>query len=266
MSKVISVVSYSGGVGKTTLCLMLTYILSENQNNKILVIDVDGQEDVSHLIKKTFKNEIEPNNTIITGIKNFDLAETIMPITKNIHLIHGDWNIEYFDTYLVNNYEEKAHYYLLYTLLKDIKKEYDYIIFDTSPQTASITNNAIVASDYVIIPTEATEKGVRRTKHTYEYLSSLTDYNEQLQLIGIVPYYLKDRDSNSRIHLKQLKDIFEEDVFHNIIKSTRKVPTWWREGITTKKGNDKKILKMYANIVDEIIMRIEKIEERKENV
>ncbi len=31
-----------------------------------------------------------------------------MPITKNIHLIHGDWSIEYFDTYLVNNYEKKS--------------------------------------------------------------------------------------------------------------------------------------------------------------
>ncbi len=70
MCKVISIVSYSGGVGKTTLCLMLTYILSENKDNKILVIDVDGQEDLSHLIKKKrLKMKSNPTKQLLLELK-----------------------------------------------------------------------------------------------------------------------------------------------------------------------------------------------------
>ena len=46
-------------------------------------------------------------------------------------------------------------YYLLKNQLDKIKDNYDFILIDTPPTLAIITQNALVASDSLIVPTQA---------------------------------------------------------------------------------------------------------------
>ncbi|KTT85192.1 hypothetical protein RSA37_03240 [Mammaliicoccus sciuri] len=62
-------------------------------------------------------------------------------------------------------------------------------------------------------------------------------------------------------YIDDLKRDFDNDVFENINIFTRRIPTWGRTGITEHKPFDKKALKIFENIVDEAILRIEQKEE-----
>ncbi|MBW5882095.1 ParA family protein [Staphylococcus aureus] len=263
MAKVISVLAYAGGVGKTTLTMLIVYILSEIKKAKVLVIDIDGQEDLSDFIKDTFNvSDNEENKDILDAIDalSFKESNSIQNITENLDLVQGTLDLEQFDTYVRDNFDEKGKYYLLYTLIKEIRNDYDYIIIDTSPRTTSSTDNAVCASDYAIIPTETTKKGRKAAVNSYKYLKRLLAHNEDIDLIGIVPYLKKNKDSSGDEQLEKLRELFEEVVFDNVVKDSSRARNWLNNGITKNKPYDKVTLKNYIHVIDEMIRRIEDLE------
>ena len=152
------------------------------------------------------------------------------------------------------------------TLLAPLKSDYDLIIIDTVPTPSVYTNNAIVASDYVMIPLQAEES----TNNIQNYISYLIDLQEQfnpgLDMIGFVPYLVDTDSTTIKSNLEELYKQHKEDnlVFQNIIKRSNKVSTWSKNGITEHKGYDKKVLSMYENVFFEMLERIIQLENEKE--
>lgn len=261
MVRIITMWCFKGGVGKTTYTELMCYLLSKEHDKKVLLIDADPQGDLSDSVKRTYADEnMKVTKTLYTGIQEFDLSSSIINLDKNVDLLHSDWDLEKFEKYLMNNVEAKGQYYLLYTLLADIKNEYDYIIFDTSPRTTDLTSNAICASDYVIIPTETKHKGVRGVRKTYQYLGDLLPYNKQMELVGILPYLSNEKGAENRRMLKLLRSEFEEDIYSSVIKVSDRVITWGSTGVKNIDRHDNNTMKMYRKAVNETLERIEKIE------
>lgn len=269
MTKVISVGNFKGGVGKTVISLMFSYILATKKNKKVLVIDLDPQANVTGKLKRTFgKEDILPKEELLEAIDKSvesefqkDISSTIVSVHENLDVVHGSWDFEDFPTYIVEQIEDvNARYYLLYTLIQPYIGKYDYIIFDTPPSTHLITTNAICASDYVLITTETEESSTESTKKLYNYIRSILQYNENLKLLGVLPF-LKDKRNKFMVsYIEDLKKDFDNDVFEHINIFTRRIPTWGRTGITEHKPFDKKALKSFEDIVDEAMLRIEQKE------
>jgi len=269
MAKTITVGNFKGGVGKSTYVELLSYILSTKYDKKILVIDSDPQADVTEKLKRTFhKEEMEPETELLQSIKNavdsnFEktIEDAIITIHNNVDLLHGSWELEQFDTYVVEELKDKkARYYLFYTLLKDIKEKYDYVIFDTRPSTGITTTNAICCSDYMIITTQTEEASANSTRKIYNYVGSMLQYNENIELIGILPYLIDPNGSTVEQVEAELRAEFEEDVYEHIIRRSKRVIAWGKYGITEHLPYDKKTLHMYEDAVQETLERIEKIE------
>ena len=71
------------------------------------------------------------------------------------------------------------------TLLAPLKSDYDLIIIDTVPTPSVYTNNAIVASDYVMIPLQAEEESTNNIQNYISYLIDLQEqFNPGLDMIG----------------------------------------------------------------------------------
>src|SRR5699024_7176114 len=115
----------------------------------------------------------------------------------NIDLLVGDWQIEKFPQH-VAKLPSQAQFYLLYTLTKDIVKEYDYVLIDTRPSTDIMTNNAIAMSDYVLIVAKTEQDSFISSQRYYKYLSEMTHYNENLKLLGVIQYLVNTRGSTDR--------------------------------------------------------------------
>jgi len=263
MTRIIANIIHRGGAGKSTESEIEAYFLATHFNKKTLLIDSDDQGDVSSRIKRTFNKEnLEPKKEFMQGIRDFDLTDSIISLHENLDLIQGDWELEDFDDFLSENVEEKGRYYLFYTLFKDIVKNYDYVIFDTKPRTSKITNNVICMSDYIIIPTKVSRGSVDATQRTYNYLSDLIEYNPNLKLIGIIPYFESDTSRTDK-NFKELKQDFGNDVYKHKVKWSDRVLTWEDEGISEDKLQDRHAIRMFKKVIKETIKRIEKLEEEK---
>ncbi|MBW1615514.1 MAG: AAA family ATPase [Deltaproteobacteria bacterium] len=177
--RIISVINYKGGVGKTSVTANLAGELAY-RGRKILLIDLDPQASLTFsLIKpEEWKADFEKSGTI----KNwFDSMEDGNPIslndliyspekTKKILEDRGKLNLIPSHLGLINvdlelatelggaNIKQSKRKYLkvhkrLFDGLKSIDKElYDIVLIDCPPNFNIVTKNAIVASDYILIP------------------------------------------------------------------------------------------------------------------
>ncbi|HEN1985168.1 TPA: ParA family protein, partial [Enterococcus faecium] len=146
---------FKGGVGKSKLSTMFAY-LTDKLNLKVLMIDKDLQATLTKDLAKTFEVEL-PRVNFYEGLKNGNLASSIVHLTDNLDLIPGTFDLMLLPK-LTRSWTFENESRLLATLLAPLKSDYDLIIIDTVPTPSVYTNNAIVASDYVMIPLQAEEE------------------------------------------------------------------------------------------------------------
>lgn len=174
MTKIITVKVSKGGVGKTTIASNLASILSK-QNNKILLIDLDAQSNLS----KTFLKEIDEEKLTSSNL----IADDAIDFDNIIHKIDDNLDIIVSDTGLheASKYIESQEKYFdkLDTILQDsFFKKYDYILLDLSPGVSDIlTEIALVSSNLLICPTHFDIDSLTGLILTINDLSRLFDTN-----------------------------------------------------------------------------------------
>jgi chromosome partitioning protein len=172
MSKIISIVNFKGGVGKTTISVNLAAALSKLQNKKVLLLDLDPQMNATayclNLREKWEKVFSERKNIyfaiedwITKGESFFQANNYIIPsviqikdkdVLPNLDLLPGSVDmIESGKLFAHYKNKGKNFYFLLTEMLKNMNS-YDYIIIDTPPSLHVETRNAILASHAYIVP------------------------------------------------------------------------------------------------------------------
>ena len=247
--------NFKGGVGKSTLIALFAFIMVKFKI-KVLLIDSDPQRTLTKKLMKNFTVKNEASQTFMEGIKNNSLKNCITQLDDYLYIVQGDWELAKLDRYARTNLKQSNEYFLYSYLINDLKKDYDFIIFDSVPTTSLYTHNCIVASDYVIAPTQAEEESYENTISYLNYLNDMRQYNEKLEILGVVPYLTKDDNSTNRSFLKKYYETFGDLTFQNIIKYSARVLTWGTKGITENKGYDKQTLAMYLSVFEEFLERI----------
>lgn len=180
---------FKGGVGKSKLSTMFAY-LTDKLNLKVLMIDKDLQATLTKDLAKTFKVEL-PRVNFYEGLKNGNLASSIVHLTDNLDLIPGTFDLMLLPK-LTRSWTFENESRLLATLLAPLKSDYDLIIIDTVPTPSVYTNNAIVASDYVMIPLQAEEES---TNNIQNYISYLIDLQETLRALPTLWWIVLNQSS-----------------------------------------------------------------------
>lgn len=195
MAITISIALQNGGVGKTTTALALASTLGFKKK-KVLLIDMDGQRD------STYASGIDTLEKSITDVLGETCAVPDAVIKcKYYDLLGADEflpNVE-----LSNNVEST----LLKTVLKPYKNLYDYIIIDTPPALGNLSYMSLVASDYVVIPTEPRPfalKGLGTLNNTIQSIKE--SLNPDLKVLGI----LLIKYHNRTILNRDIKDMIED--------------------------------------------------------
>lgn len=121
---------FKGGVGKSKLSTMFAY-LTDKLNLKVLMIDKDLQATLTKDLAKTFEVEL-PRVNFYEGLKNGNLASSIVHLTDNLDLIPGTFDLMLLPK-LTRSWTFENESRLLATLLAPLKSDYDLIIIDTVP-------------------------------------------------------------------------------------------------------------------------------------
>ena len=187
-AKVISIINWKGGVGKTTCAVNIAAEWADN-NKTVLLIDVDAQASASAYIYTEEKYKEEYFNPIAKALKSrkeeavakniamkksifgifWDAIKDTMLFSKDIGIKKGLGDLKTLDlipsTFYLNELEleitsaSSTQGLSPFNILRlglnkhEILRNYDYVLIDCPPNLNLITLNAIFASDYYIIPT-----------------------------------------------------------------------------------------------------------------
>lgn len=187
MSKIIAVHSYKGGTGKTLFSVNLAATFAKN-GKKVCVFDLDFRAPSLFALLKTENTECwlndYLNNTCDINKVLVDLSEKL-PGKGKFYAALANPNTEAIRDMSAKDrkWEMRALGRLLAlkeTLLKD--KNFDYLIFDTSPGLQYSSINAIVAADFVVVATTGDRSDVDGTKRMLAELYNLFEKKTGLVL------------------------------------------------------------------------------------
>ena len=173
--KIISMINFKGGVGKTTLAVNFAACLAREYNKKTLLIDFDPQSSASIwlLSEKRWKEKNtranKPKTAWSVFANRFALDNCVRPYDdplsgrniQNLWLLPASFHMielesEIFKAQIKQQVDKKYRDGNEYRCLTKIRpllvKDFDYIIIDCAPNLYNVTKNALFHSDYVIIP------------------------------------------------------------------------------------------------------------------
>lgn len=164
-SKVVTLFSTKGGVGKTILATNLSVALASKYRCKVAILDFDLQfGDVAVCLNVLPKASIADLITDIEHLDNDTLSRYMVPFNDNLDILPAPFKPEQSEMVTAQH---------LITILKLLKKQYQYIIIDTAPAFDDKTLTALDFSDLVFVvsvPDLTTTKNVKLSLKTLESL------------------------------------------------------------------------------------------------
>jgi chromosome partitioning protein len=215
---IISIAIQKGGSGKTTTIINLAAALYRMQK-KVLLVDADPQANLSQSLGITE----EPEQNLFTELKkeiageSSDLQKIILQTKSGLSLVPSSIELAGAELELVSVYGREQ---VFTWMLEGLKDKYDYIFIDCPPAIGMLTVNALVASDYVLLPLQAEFlplKGLRSFMHHFKAIKS--KLNKNLEVLGFVLTRYDERKTMNRQVYQELENEFGEKAFHTHIRT-----------------------------------------------
>jgi cellulose synthase operon protein YhjQ len=200
MTRVITVYSSKGGVGKTTLSSNMGSNLTRS-GYKVLIIDTDPQNSVlgvlgielSDGLSELLNHSADVKDVIIQTSQGFDFIPAGVEANRD--------TLEY--TQLLQD----EPYFVKESIVEALDGIYDFIIFDTPPGFNPMANSAMLASGVILGLLEADPTSYATLDLMESILSKIRDANEK-EILFIIN--LVDVDDLSVDFEKLLKFVFED--------------------------------------------------------
>jgi chromosome partitioning protein len=266
----ICVINFKGGVGKTTLAFHLSAHLA--MKARVLAIDMDHQSSLSIVMLggDLWETAAKKHRTCNAIFQSFCNRKTVMPgkdiIFRNpLHARQPKYNLyptldlvpaqfELDDTEIelasttvgsatVSEWQKRT---LLAEWLDAVEadKEYDYIVFDCPPATKLVSQNALAASDYFLVPVIPDVLSSRGVTHFRRLVTSIDkklefwkkgaaipsadipkSYVCDTQMAAIVPYMAKyagnAASGYTNVHTQQLvalRRLWNTEMLQTVVK------------------------------------------------
>ncbi len=195
MADIISIALQKGGVGKSTTAQALASTLGF-RHKKVLLVDMDSQGNTTYS-----SGEDNPEYTIFNVLGEDCRADEALIHCKYYDLLAAD-------AYLTNiEMSEDVEATVLKDALEPIKDDYDFIIIDTPPALGNLSFNSLVASDYVVIPTDPRPFALQGLGKLNETIKSIkNNLNPSIEVIGILLIKYHNRTILNRDIKKMAED------------------------------------------------------------
>ena len=219
-TKIIAFANNKGGSGKTTSCANIGYSLSM-LGKKVLLIDGDMQLNLSLSFfgeEEVLEYASGEKNLYYAIKKQEDLTDYIVSTKyENLDLIPSSTLMSGMEYELFTKWQREL---ILKNCLKKIREagSYDYILIDAPPTLGGWVMNILCASDFVIMPVEASPWGLFGVANMFEFLQDVFRMNERLELLGIAVTKVDGRKNYYKQTIEALKATEDVHVFDQVIR------------------------------------------------
>ncbi len=211
-----------GGVGKTTSVINIASYLAI-LGKKILIVDTDPQSNCSSILLEDISNsssrslidalEAPPGTALLSQLA----CDTYHP---RIKVIPNTTRCMLWERKIAQ--EPDAVIGISRLINQDeALRDFDFVFFDTPPNLGVMMNNALMASDYVIIPVPPADQFSLDGLAAYlDLIGSIRKHNKRLKLLAVLITKFDPNWGNSSQNLQQIKNYFTQKgigIFHTHI-------------------------------------------------
>jgi chromosome partitioning protein len=211
--RTIAVASQKGGSGKTTTVVNLAAALGERKF-RVLVIDLDSQ----HSATRWFSFDDGERGILDVFLGTTSLSDLLRKTqVPGVDLVPSS-------SWLMGAEKALAREVGAETILRRQiqllpRNRWDYILMDCPPALGTVTVNALVAANEVLVPVEAhimTLLGLVQLWTTVEIVQERL--NRQLEITGILPCRVDERTRHAAKIVEELRRQFGKKVLRTMIR------------------------------------------------
>ncbi len=214
MSNIICIANQKGGVGKTTTAINLSASLAAAEK-KTLLIDGDSQGNATSGVGAD-SGKVQKENLYHAMIGHVPLEKVILATAiSHLDVIPANRDLIGLEVEFVHVEEKEKR---LTHLLQSLDGNYEFIIIDCPPSLGVMTINALVASNYVIVPLQCeyfAMEGLGYLLNTVKLVKARL--NPQLSLGGILLTMFDARNSLAHRVSEDVRKHFGDKVFKTVI-------------------------------------------------
>ena len=214
MAQKIAVVNQKGGVSKSTVVLCLGTGLAD-RGKKVLLVDLDAQGSLGISLGCDYPEKLPVTMAEIFQMMEHtpdstDAVRGILSHSETLHYIAANRKMTFVEQKLS---QTEGGEQFLKRFLSSVEAAYDYVLLDCPPALGMVTVNALVAADWILIPTQLeylAAKGLEQLLQTVVRIRRRA--NPELQILGILPTMVNPRTRDSRKVLRLLQDTYGNSI------------------------------------------------------
>lgn len=213
MTKTISFNIQKGGVAKTTSAVITAEILQQ-RGYDVLLVDFDPQRNLTHGL--AVDKPKCPVADVLTGKTN--IKDAILRTEAGLGLLPADRSLFALQAALESN--------ALAKVLAPVSGYFDYVIIDTAPALSSLSVNALVASDLIVIPAVLGDFCDLAIRDVLNTIDTVRQQNKKLAVAGILITMSKKRYVLDRLVAEQYQRLADSKrirLFTSKIRQCQKV-------------------------------------------
>ncbi|MBX2924706.1 MAG: ParA family protein [Chitinophagaceae bacterium] len=217
---IISILIPKGGTGKTMTAVNLAAALCK-RGCKVLLVDMDPQANMSQALGledkdgEHFLNELEKVRNEMPA----NIANAIVTTACGLAIVPASRALSRTDYELVGTYKGSE---VLKRLLEPVQYKYDFVFIDCPSAWNQLTQNAAVASDFVLMPMQAEMLPEKGLDSFYYNLEDFRKENDTIpvraDILGIIFTKFDEKKKINRAIAKKLSDEYGGKVFNTRIR------------------------------------------------
>lgn len=211
-TKVISFANNKGGSGKSTTASNVGAALALS-GKKVLMVDGDMQMNLtlSFMDEEKALDYAKSGDNLYSVIKDGrDFSSVIIKgVLKNLDLVPSSTLMSGIEFDLFTKWQRE---FILKKAIESVKNAgvYDYILIDSPPTLGGWVMNVICASDYVVIPVEASPWGIFGLANMVEFVNDVRALVPQISILGIA---VTKADERKKYYKETVAELAAQDAF-----------------------------------------------------
>lgn len=209
----LAIFNHKGGTGKTTTSVSIAAGLAA-RGLRVLLVDTDSQGNVG--VSFGIKAEKSLYHVLVMGMKPEAAAVNVRP---NLDVIISNETLAAAELYLAGRQNRDR---VLRDRLAGAAERYDVMVLDCSPSLSLMNQNALVATDGIVVPVACdflSLVGVRQVVKTVKNVNALLHH--PVKIHGVLPTFYEKRARICRDAVETMKEHFGSRVFPPIRAVTK---------------------------------------------
>lgn len=217
MSKttVICFANNKGGSGKSTTCANVGYALAQN-GKRVLLVDGDMQMNLSlsFFSEERVLEQAQNGQNLYCAVRDQKpLSPYILPtVYENLDLVPSSSLMSGIEYELFTKWQRELIFSKCLQPVLD-SDTYDFVLLDAPPTLGGWVMNLLCASDYLIIPVEASPWGLFGLANMFEFFRQVQSIAPKVKLGGIVVTKVDERKNYFRQTLETLHEMPDVRLF-----------------------------------------------------